>query len=152
MTDLEQEVLRLLGDGFNCSQIVLKLGLELTGEDRPELVRMAQGLGHGIGAGEVCGALLGGICLLSWHCGRGSDEETKHPMFDAILSDLVTWFQESACASYNSIRCGDILEDSGGTPHFERCAGLTAGAYEKAVEILQQYEIDPTLPPEARHA
>ena len=151
--DSEHDVLRLAAEGFNCSQIVLKLGLELAGEDRPELVRIAHGLGHGIGhCGEICGALLGGVCLLSWHGGRGGAAESAHPMLDAMVAELAGWFRESACAGYCGIRCAEILEDAGGRPHPERCAGLTAAAYEKTIEILQQYEVDPTMPPESGHA
>lgn len=153
MSDVEHDVLQRGAQGFNCSQIVLSLGLELAGVERPDLIRMAHGLGHGIGqSGEVCGALLGGVCLVSWHCGRGAAEDAGHPMLDAMLSDLVSWFRESACAGYCGIRCADILEDAGGRPHPERCAGLTASCYEKAIEILQEYDVDPTMPPESDHA
>lgn len=162
MSDVQSSVLGLAGQGFNCAQIVLRLGLELTGEENPGLLRVVHGLGHGLGhSGELCGALLGGVCLLSWHGGRGEPSENAHPMLDAMVADLVTWFRESACAPFGAsrdrassggIRCAEILHDAGGKPHLERCGGLTGGVYEKALAILGEYGLDPTQPPERRHA
>ncbi len=149
MADLQLELLRLAGQGRNCSQIVLQLGLELCGEDDPGLLRMVHGLGHGLGhSGEVCGAVLGGICLLSWHAGKGSATEEAHPQLDVMAAELVDWFRTDACAGFGGIRCGDILDDQQGVPHLERCSRLASDVYEKSLALLEVYGVDPTqMPP-----
>lgn len=148
MANFDMELLRLAGQGFNCSQIVLQLGLELCAQEDPGLLRMVHGLGHGLGhSGEVCGAVLGGICLLSWHAGKGGPAETAHPQLDVMVAELVDWFRTGACAAFGGIRCGDILQDQHGAPHLERCGSLASGVFEQTLALLEAYGIDSTQPP-----
>ncbi len=50
--------------GFYCSQILIKPGLELQGKENPDLVRAAHGLAGGLGfSGELCAALSGRATL-----------------------------------------------------------------------------------------
>ncbi len=62
--------------GYNCAQCILYAfgpGLGLEGE---AALKMATGLGGGMGGrGDVCGAVTGGILVLGLKYGRGEQEE-----------------------------------------------------------------------------
>ncbi len=62
--------------GYNCAQSILyAFGPEL-GLDGETALKVATGLGGGMGgSGEVCGAVTGGILALGLKHGRGSREE-----------------------------------------------------------------------------
>ncbi len=62
--------------GYNCAQSVLyAYGPEL-GLDSETALRVATGLGGGLGGrGEVCGAVTGGILALGLKYGRGGQDE-----------------------------------------------------------------------------
>ncbi len=62
--------------GYNCAQSILyAFGLEL-GLDGETALKVATGLGGGMGGrGEVCGAVSGGILALGLKFGRGEKEE-----------------------------------------------------------------------------
>ncbi len=142
--DLSLDLVRLAGAGFNCSQVLIKLGLELKGKDNPDLVRAVTGLGHGMGfCGETCGALTGGVCLISLFAGKGTAAERPHLRFDLMVAELVEWFRDSVCAGYGGIRCADILSDTGGRPDTGRCGGLVHDVYAKVMELLAASDIDP---------
>lgn len=139
-----EELLRMMElkqQGFFCSQILLRMGLQDRGEDNPALLRAARGLAGGLGfAGETCGALTGGACLLGLYAGKGTAEEPDDPRLDQMVQELVIWFKEAYGQQYGGIRCDDILQDEPANMK-ARCPGLVAGAYAKANELLQQYEL-----------
>lgn len=153
MDDLDLMLLRLHGKGYNCSQILLLLALDMTGRENPDLVRAVGGLGNGLGGcGELCGVLTGATCLISYYAGKGADGETAHDRLPLMISELVEWFGSEACAGYPGMRCTDILgEGSGGRPDAGRCGGLIATAWNKCLELLQENGIDPTQPPGEAH-
>ncbi|WP_027366318.1 DVU_1555 family C-GCAxxG-C-C protein [Desulfocurvibacter africanus] len=153
MDDLDLTLMRLHGKGYNCSQILLLLALEMTGRENPDLVRAVGGLGNGLGGcGELCGVLTGSACLISYYAGKGADDETAHDRLPLMITELVEWFGTQACAGCAGIRCADILgEGSAGRPDPGRCGGLIASAWSKSLELLQESGIDPTLPPGEHH-
>jgi hypothetical protein len=132
----DTERIRELGEaGFQCSQILVLLGLQLQGRSNPDLVRSLQGLCGGMSAGETCGALTGGACLLGLYAGRGTDEEDDDPRLLFLLEELVTWFREGYGAEYGSLRCDDIVGLSG--QHMaERCPRMVLGVYRKVKDLL----------------
>ncbi|MCB2214819.1 DVU_1555 family C-GCAxxG-C-C protein [Desulfofustis glycolicus] len=145
-SDVSMDLLRLAGAGFNCSQILIKLGLELQHRDNSDLVRAVTGLGHGMGfCGETCGALTGGICLISLYAGKGTAEEQPHHRFELMIAELVEWFRDTVCAGYGGIRCADILSDTQGKTDTGRCGDLVQKVYAKVMEILTASDIDPSL-------
>src|SRR5512139_2458451 len=64
--------------GYNCAQCILyAFGRDL-GLGGETALKMATGLGGGIGGrGEVCGAVTGGILVLGLQYGRGEEEEKR---------------------------------------------------------------------------
>ena len=70
----------LMKKKFHCSQAVLSAGQEKLGISSPEVVKAVGLYGGGIsGTGEVCGALLGGIALISSLYSRADLEDKESP-------------------------------------------------------------------------
>ncbi len=135
------EVFRMFAlyrQGFNCSQILLQLGLEARGAANPDLIRAMNGLGGGLGfSGKTCGALTGGVCLLSLYTGRGSLEEETHDQFHAMIGELVDWFEDTVGREHGSINCLDIIGEDLKTKTINpKCSGIVSATYEKIGEIL----------------
>jgi C_GCAxxG_C_C family probable redox protein len=135
-------MMKLKGQGFYCSQIMVSMGLEDQGKSNPDLVRAARGVAGGLGcSGEVCGALTGGACLLGLYAGKGSPEEKDDPRLDWMVQALVEWFDEEYGSQYGGIRCNEILEnDRANIP--ARCPGIVVGTYQKVQELLAEYEVE----------
>lgn len=119
----EDRMLELGGAGYQCAQILMQLGLGLQGKSDPDLIRSMQGLCLGMSAGETCGALTGGASLLGLYAGRGSAEEPDDPRLIFMLDELVEWFKTEFGERYGSLRCDDIVGDSGSLMA-ERCPKL----------------------------
>lgn len=70
----------LMKKRFHCSQAVLAAGQEKLGISSPEVIKAVGLYGGGVsGTGEVCGALLGGIALISSLFSRSTLEEKESP-------------------------------------------------------------------------
>lgn len=141
MTVLEQ-MQEMKAQGFYCSQILMKLGLELQGRENPDLVPAVQGLAGGLGfTGELCGALSGGVCLLSLYAGKGLPEEAEDPRLNFMITDLVGWFKQEYGQSYGGIRCTEIVGDSG-KQMATRCPLIVAGTVQRVKELLVENGFD----------
>ncbi len=128
--------------GFFCSQILIILGLELQGKSNPDLVRCMHSLAGGLGfAGETCGTLTGGACLLGLYAGRGEPAEELDPRLFFMIEALVTWFKEKCGAQYGGITCKHILEDNPQN-RLTRCPPLVAETYQKVKELLVENGFD----------
>ncbi len=139
--DEMQRMLELDIAGYTCSQIIIILGLEAQGMENPQLVRAMHGLAGGMGfSGGVCGALTGGVCLLSMLAGRGSDAEKENDALFQMVTDLVTWFKASFGEQYGSIDCEKILA-AGAAASSRPCPGLVSQTYQKVKEILIENDI-----------
>ncbi|MCE1252455.1 MAG: C-GCAxxG-C-C family protein [Anaerolineae bacterium] len=139
-----ERMLELRRQGFYCSQILMKMGLELQGKNNPDLMRVMQSLAGGLGfSGEICGALTGGACLLGLYAGKGLPEEQEDPRLLFMIEDLVKWFKAGFGEQYGGITCDRILEDSPKN-QMNRCPGLVAGTYQKVKELLVENGFDLT--------
>lgn len=128
---------KLAAQGFCCSQILIILGLEAEGKENPDLVRSMQGLCGGLGGfGGICGALTGGICLLSLKAGKGSAEEAGNPKLAGMISELMQWFDEKHGSWECSAIVGGRLDEGGAYP--VKCGSIVTAAYAKVEEILAQ--------------
>jgi C_GCAxxG_C_C family probable redox protein len=125
----------LAAQGFCCSQILIILGLEAEGKENPDLVRSMQGLCGGLGhSGSICGALTGGICLLSLKAGKGRAEESANPKLVGMIEELIRWFDEMQVSRECSAIVGRKLEDRG--PYPVKCGSIVTSTYAKVEEIL----------------
>lgn len=145
MNDELLRMLELYRQGFNCSQILLLLGLEALGKSKPDLVRAMTGLGGGLGfSGKTCGALTGGVCLLGLYAGRGTPEEEEHDRFLLMVEELVQWFDEETGRTYGGINCAEILGDELANKAVSlKCGNIVSSTYTKVNEILISNGINP---------
>lgn len=132
---LEDKISALLEQKFHCSQIMMKVGMEALELEEPNLVKAMSGLAGGLGGcGHNCGALTGGVCMLSLFAGRGTPEEEADPDLAVMVSELLAWFEER----YGSPDCGDIIQgDRDNIPR--TCPQLICDCARKALEILNSY-------------
>jgi C_GCAxxG_C_C family probable redox protein len=138
MSDEMTRIAQLHAQGFHCSQILVTLGLDQQGKTNPDLVRAVAGLAGGLGfTGKVCGALSGAVCLLGLYAGRGEVEERENHVLNAMIDELVVWFEEKFGKEYGGIDCSIILQDDPWN-RLTRCPNLVTETYVKAKELLEE--------------
>ncbi len=140
MDDLMLQMARYKQQGFYCSQILVLFGLENLGRENPDLVRTMHGLARGLGSGEVCGALTGGVALLSLYAGCGESGAQEDPRLGVMLQDFVAWFKETYGVPFGGIRCAEILGDD--PRNQNRCGQMVLGVYEKVTALLIENGFD----------
>ena len=93
--------------GYNCAQSVLWAFSEEFGLSADTAVRLATGLGAGMAyRQEVCGAITGGILVLSLRYGRGdSQDSTATEETYAKTRELMSRFE----AEYGTCSCRELL-------------------------------------------
>ena len=140
--DSLERINELKSQGFFCSQILLLLGMELSGKDNPDLVRAMQALAGGLGfTGHNCGSLTGGACLLGLYAGKGAADEIVDSPLDLMIMDLVKWFQQEVGAKYGGIDCDDIIkQDPANIPVL--CPPIIEAVFNKVKELLVEYGYD----------
>lgn len=109
--------------GYCCSQILLQLGLDEIGEENETLIKAMFGLCGGLQSGLVCGALSGGVCLISLLCEKGPTVE--------IIPELVQWFEDE----FENVNCEEILNGDAAAKA-EKCPHIVMNTYEKIMELL----------------
>ncbi len=141
MDDLEY-MKELKSQGFVCSQILLKMGLELQGKENRDLMRAIQGLAGGLGyTGDVCGSLSAGTCLLGLYAGKGLPEDEDDPRLYFMIGDLVKWFKQEYGQGNGAIHCDDIVNNQG-QKSLMHCPEILAATFQKAKELLVENGFD----------
>jgi hypothetical protein len=133
MTDTAREIRRLAGQGFCCSQIMVKMGLDAKGDENPELVDAVAGLCGGLHSGLCCGILTGAACLLSLYDRKNAAS--------IMIPRLVKWFQTSYEQAYGGITCGEIL-DGNLTNRMDRCPKIMEETFERCRELLAEFDLE----------
>ncbi|NLW25233.1 MAG: C_GCAxxG_C_C family protein [Clostridia bacterium] len=137
MNDVFFKMVEMTQQGFYCSQILIKLGLENQGKENEDLVRAMAGLAGGLGfAGKNCGTLTGGACLLALYAGKGTPEEREDPRLNLMINELVQWFEEEFGSLYGGIDCQHILGEDEHN-RLQRCPQIVYRTYEKVMELLE---------------
>ncbi len=141
MNDTISRLMKLIAEGYCCTQIMLILALEAQGRDNADLVRSAGGLCLGIyGSGEVCGALSGGACLISLYAGKGSAKEVVDDRYMMMIVELADRFKTAAENEYGGTRCDEILSKF---PDRSICAQIVTDTYGNCMDILVSHGFDP---------
>lgn len=139
MGDVFDKLLEYSQKGYSCSQVIMLVALEIDEDKKnPELIRAIAGLRGGVGrSGEVCGALSGGMCFLSYFGGKGADDEEENENMRAMSKELYDWFVNYT-AEYGGIDCRQIID---GDPcnRLERCPIIIRATLEKCISIMQEY-------------
>lgn len=106
MVKNENEVLKMFGKGFDCSQIVLSNFSDKLGITREEALKIAACFGGGMWHGETCGCVVGALIALGIKYGNctANDKTTK----DELLN-LKAEFERAFCNENGSCICKEIL-------------------------------------------
>lgn len=141
MQDMETRFMELAASGFECSQIMMMLALELDERENPDLIRAMGGLTGGMGrTGGCCGALTGGAAVFGYFTARGEVDELEHEKSREMIASYVNWFEETYREEYTGTNCRDIIEGD-----FSRCllvcAPLVQSCFSKILEILEEYGV-----------
>jgi hypothetical protein len=141
MDDLD-EIRQMQAQGFVCSQIIMKMGLDLLGREDADLVRTVHGLAGGLGyTGDVCGALTSGVCLLGLYAGRGLAEEQDNPKLLFMVEDLVKWFKTEYGLPNGGIHCANIINDEAGKMA-SLCPLIVSATFQKVKDLLVENGFD----------
>ncbi|NPV04129.1 MAG: C_GCAxxG_C_C family protein [Syntrophaceae bacterium] len=139
-TDIAVE---MFTSGYNCAQSVLYAFLDESALDADTALKIACGLGAGMGRKqEVCGAVTGGILVLGLRHGRGSsDERSAMDMTYAKTRDLMDRFAErhGSCIC-RALLSGCDLSTQAGQRRFreqEMLKNVCAPCVQTVVEILE---------------
>ena len=136
MDDLMLKMMQWGQQGYNCSQILLLLGLDVKGESNPQLVRAAAGLAFGCGSGRAaCGALTGACCLLAFLADSGDDSGRPAEQLPAGLQTLSDWFEKSIGQRHGGTTCEMITGEAGPAAFRSACGVIVADTYAKVVQI-----------------
>lgn len=141
MQDMETRFMELALSGFECSQIMMMMALEMEEKENPDLIRAMGGLTGGMGrTGGCCGALTGGAAVLGYFTARGEQEELEHEKSLEIIAAYVQWFEERWGEEYQGSNCRDII---GGdfSKCLPVCAPLVQECFGKVLEILEAYGV-----------
>jgi len=98
-----EHAVRLFGEGMNCAQAVLSAFAPELGLDLPTALKLATGLGGGMGAlGRTCGAVTGGMLALGLKAGgTGKAREKAYE----LVRELVSRFE----ARHHSAKCRELI-------------------------------------------
>ena len=162
MNETQIMVLELGSKGYTCAQILIIGALRMMGKEGEEsepLVRAMSALSQGLGnSGQTCGALAGGLCLLSMYSAKGNDYEQPMQEEALLMEALLAWFDKEVCVGCDN-SCDSILgltelnsELKGAentsvsirTMNQESCGSLIAKVWDRCLQLLQEYNIDPS--------
>jgi C_GCAxxG_C_C family probable redox protein len=107
MNSLSENAVAKLLEGYNCSQAVLCACCDRLSFEKDTALRIASGLGAGMGRKqETCGAVTGGILALGLKHGRGEkDDRSRTEEAYAKTRKLMDQFE----ARHGSCNCRTLL-------------------------------------------
>jgi C_GCAxxG_C_C family probable redox protein len=138
---------------YNCAQSVLYAYGPDLGLDRETALKVATGLGAGMGCrGEVCGALTGGILVLGLKYGRGGqqDRSATENTYQKTLELMTRFEQRHGSCFCRVLLDGCDLRTTEGRQHFKdhdllhkTCVGCVQSVVEGLAEILDAPKAQP---------
>jgi len=145
----EQDAAACFCDGFSCSQAILSTYGPRYGLEREQALRLAAGLGGGMGRmGRACGAVTGAFLVIGLDQGGTSaaDKAAKERTYGSVR-EFADRFRER----HGSTRCRELLECDVSDPadyaraqeeglFKQRCPGFVQSAGELLEELLQKSE------------
>ncbi len=143
MDDTLINIMRWGQQGYNCSQVLLLMGLESRGQSNPDLVRSMAGLAYGGGTGQAtCGVLTGGCCLLAYSAVDPQEPGKSAEQLPAMLQALGDWFHERVMPAHGGTACETIVGQAGPAASRQTCGTLLADTYHRVLEILAEFGFD----------
>jgi len=139
-TGIMDKAREYLNKDWHCSEgILLAVGSYYLGEVDPRMLRLSTVFAGGVGgtSEELCGALAGGLMVISALYGR-SDAKTN----DDRCMDLAAEYRTRFLERFGYIRCADLKEQWIGKKGQKTCAELVAQAAGLLVDVLEGVEKD----------
>lgn len=137
--------------GYNCAQSVFYAYAPELGLDGDTALKVATGLGAGMGRrGEVCGAITGGILALGLKYGRGGqqDRSATDQTYQKTLDLMARFEQRHGSCLCHVLLGGCDLRTAEGQQYFrdedllrKTCAGCVRTVVEVLDELLATPEI-----------
>lgn len=129
MSDKSAIAVNMFNKGFNCAQSVFYAFCTELGIDEDAALKIACGLGAGMArAGEVCGAVTGGILVLGMLHGRGKkDKRTAMELTYQKTHEFMKRFAEAN----GSCVCRELLKGCALTTEEGQNKFKDAGMFEK---------------------
>lgn len=112
MSEYTEKAVELFKSGYNCSQSIVGAFAEYMGVDFNTAIKMAAGLGGGVGRmREVCGAICGAsmIAGLKYGATVGSDAESKARTYEEVQR-IVNEFKKTN----STIICRELIKEPEG--------------------------------------
>ncbi len=109
-----EEAVSIFNNGFNCAQAVLSVFASEKGLDRNMALKVATGLGAGLGhQGKICGAVVGAYLSIGLHAGSSApnDEFAKE-----ITYHMSRKFDREFLKNNPSLICKELLKVDLSTP------------------------------------
>ena len=103
---LKKEATELFAEGFNCSQSVFSVFAEKYGLSKETALKIGCGFGGGMRNAEVCGAVTGGIMVISLRYGHCTAENTEGR---TLCYEKTKEFTDAFKAKNKSIVCRELL-------------------------------------------
>jgi len=109
--DHVERALELNRSGYNCAQSVFCAFSDITGVEEKTALSIAAGLGGGVRAGEVCGAVSGAALVLGalYPFCDSTDYEAKQRIA-SLAREFCARFKEK----YGTVRCDELLKRTEG--------------------------------------
>ena len=133
MPDDLNRLRQYLREGQCCAVALVRMGLDLTGSENPQLLQAVSGLCGGVQDGQLCGALTGAACLLNLVDPAGANA--------SMVPELAQWFRAAMGEEFGGCACDDIV---GGDARLkrERCPAIVEATWLEAKQILRNHGHD----------
>lgn len=126
---MKAEGVAIRASGFNCAQAVLCACREYTHLDDKTALSIAGPLGGGVGSGELCGCISGGLMAIGMVLPYldNTKPENKQAMMDRSRAFVRAYNMKYGCCRCSELKAKGI-----------ECAELVSFGVETAVKIIEE--------------
>jgi hypothetical protein len=134
-------MLELSHQGFACAQVMMQLVLDAEDKQDADLIRTVGALNNGVRDNAlVCGAFLGGACVISYYAGQGEPDELPGSDYDQMTQELYAWFVEQVATPRGGITCAQMLANDEANK-LTVCPDAVERTFNKAIELLESRDL-----------
>ena len=130
---MAQDMASSMGRGYSCAELILKVSLRYLGKPE-ECLHAAAAFGGGMGQGDLCGYLTGGMMAIGFAAGMmESDQRALHENARTRGNEYWTWWQ-----GLGPHRCAVLREEYEGAEEFLRLGQRAAVKIESLIEPARE--------------
>jgi hypothetical protein len=134
-------MLELSHQGFACAQVMMQLVLDAEDKQNADLIRTVGALNNGVRDNAlVCGAFLGGACVISYYAGQGEPDEMTAGAYDELTQELFHWFVEQVVGPRGGISCPQMLSHDDANKLLI-CPDAVERTFNRAIELLESRDL-----------